>query len=387
MRRMQTPYFLGEGITTALGDDAASCVDALRKSPSLPAEVNCEIADQVVSIPCYWLKSFPLEMGEQRMYRVLDRVIEQALDEADLTTKQRRGTTLFIGSSSFDIAVMEQRYRTELITEGANAVALRNCGIGNLAVYIQQRFRLHGEDFSFNTACTASANALMYAAQMIRCGQIEHALVVGIELFNEITALGFHGLELLTDAPMKPFDRARNGLILGEGCAALVLGSKRPNEAAFYFKGGANLCDTHSITAANSNGYSIALVIEQALQNAGIDSGDINALKVHGTASLLNDEAEAAGIRRIFNPVPTLCALKPYIGHTFGACGLNELILFYRALQAGFLVATPGICAQDSDLGVRLNQHCSSAQPGHYMLNYFGFGGSNTSLVISNHDE
>lgn len=387
MRRVRTPYFLGAGIITALGDDVASCVAALREHPSLPPEISFEIADQVVNIPCYWLKSFPLEMGEQRMYRVLDRVIEQALDEADLSTKQRRATALFVGSSSFDIAVMEQRYRTELVTDGANAVALRNCGIGNLAVYIQRRFRFLGQDYSFNTACTASANALMYAAQMIRRGQIEHALVVGIELFNEITALGFHGLELLTHAPMKPFDRARDGLVLGEACAALVLGSERIDKNTFYLRGGANLCDTHSITAANSNGSSIALVIGQALESANIDCGDINALKVHGTASLLNDEAEAAGIRRIFNPLPALCALKPYIGHTFGACGLTELILFYRALQADFLVATPGICAQDSDLGVRLNQHYDSAQPGSYLLNYFGFGGNNTSLVISNRDE
>jgi 3-oxoacyl-[acyl-carrier-protein] synthase-1 len=91
---------------------------------------------------------------------------------------------------------------------------------------------------------------------------------------------------------------------------------------------------------------------------------------------------------RVFQELPPVAALKPYIGHTLGGCGLNELLLFRAAAESGFLIATPGIaCAGEdgaSDLGVKLNQTERDLPRGHYMLNYFGFGGNNTSLILSN---
>jgi 3-oxoacyl-[acyl-carrier-protein] synthase-1 len=99
---------------------------------------------------------------------------------------------------------------------------------------------------------------------------------------------------------------------------------------------------------------------------------------------LSNDEAEAAGMRRVFAQMPPLTALKPYLGHTLGACGLNELLLFCAAAEQGFLIATPGIGAGDETLGVTLNQSSCELPRGNFMLNYFGFGGNNTSLIVSN---
>jgi 3-oxoacyl-[acyl-carrier-protein] synthase I len=182
---------------------------------------------------------------------------------------------------------------------------------------------------------------------------------------------------------MRPFDRRRSGLVPGEACAAVVI-SCEPTGTAWTFAGGANLCDTHSISATNPDGSAIADVIHQAAQASSIDLTEIGALKTHGTASLSNDEAEVAGLRRVFERPPTLCALKPYIGHTYGACGIVELALFCGAISRGVLPATPGICAGDSDLNVMLNQEARTPPPGKFMLNYFGFGGSNTSLVVAN---
>jgi len=124
--------------------------------------------------------------------------------------------------------------------------------------------------------------------------------------------------------------------------------------------------------------------MRQALASAGLQPSAINALKVHGTASLLNDEAEAAGMQQVFTQLPSLCALKPLIGHTLGACGLNELILFCEAARMGFLIGTPGVCANKSDLGIALNQYPTPLPAGNFMLNYFGFGGNNTSLIVTN---
>ncbi len=206
--------------------------------------------------------------------------------------------------------------------------------------------------------------------------------MLGVEVLNHITALGFHGLGLLTRSVMKPFDAARDGLVLGEAASALLLGPGGGSD--FRLLGGANLCDTHSMSAANADGSSVAAVIATALAEANLPVNAIAAIKAHGTASLLNDEAESAGLLRLFGSatLPTVCALKPFIGHTLGACGLTELILFWQALQHGFVPATPGIGADVSVLGMTLNQQRHAVAGNAFLINYFGFGGNNTALVI-----
>jgi 3-oxoacyl-[acyl-carrier-protein] synthase-1 len=225
----------------------------------------------------------------------------------------------------------------------------------------------------------------MAAKRQLAAGVIDYALVVGVELFNNITAQGFSSLGLLTSSVMKPFDASRDGLVLGESVAALVLGSARQRDAShFYLAGGANRSDAHSITSITADGSTVASVMNQALASANCKPEAIAAIKVHGTASLANDEAEAAGMHRVFASLPKVCALKPFIGHTLGACGLTELILFYRALEAGFLIATPGISVEPGELRVALNQQpqFSPSMSNSYLLNYFGFGGNNSALVI-----
>src|SRR5690606_23448456 len=117
----------------------------------------------------------------------------------------------FVGSSSFDISVSEHHYQQAQQTCGAAIPLDSSPSFGKLADTLRQRFGLYGPEFSFNTACTSSANALWYASRLLATGTVRHALVVGVELLNDMTALGFHGLGLLTPTVMKPFDAARNG--------------------------------------------------------------------------------------------------------------------------------------------------------------------------------
>jgi len=377
---MIRPCFLGSGIATHLGIGVEENLAALHEPPRPPQHLARRIDDRVESIPYKPLRGFPLESAEARLDDVIDTVIEEALDEAGLRPSELGRMALFVGSSSFDISVSESRYREELAA-GGDALPLRSSSFGNLAEAVRERFGLRGEDYTFNTACTASANGAWYAARLIQNRAIDHALVLGVEIINDLTALGFFGLGLLTRSTMQPFDPGRDGLVLGEACSALVLGPGDPGR--FHLRGGANLCDTHSMVAANTDGSAVAAVIDQALADAELSASAIAAVKAHGTATPSNDEAEAAGMLRSFATVPPICALKPFIGHTLGACGLTELVLFYRAIEHGFLIATPGIGADPAALGVMLNQTERSMTAGHFMLNSFGFGGNNTSLVIS----
>lgn len=379
--------FLGAGIHSSLGNGVEANLAALKTAPQAPTLLNNTVTDEALQIPYKLLFESPLTELQYRLYRVIDDVAEQALSDAGLSESERRNMSLYLGSSSFDIGVSEANYQRQLAGEGESckALALPDPSMANLADYLVGSLGIRGEDVSFNTACTASANALLTAVAHVEAGLIDHALVVGVELYNDVTALGFYSLDLLTRSVMRPFDSARDGLVLGEGVSALVIGrDPKDGRRRFHLRGGANLCDTYSITMSNVDGSAIAEVMTRALANAGVSAAELDVIKVHGTASLANDEAESVGMHAVFSSLPRVCALKPFIGHTLGACGLNELILFYRAIEAGFLIATPGISADAGDLNVVLNQRLSSVESGCFMLNYFGFGGNNTSLIISN---
>ena len=379
--------FLGSSIHSSLGNGIDANLAALKTPPQAPTLLSNTVTDENLQIPYKLLADTPLQQRQQRLYRVIDEVVAQALSDAGLSEQQRHNMSVYLGSSSFDIGVSEADYQQQLAndSESDKALALPDPSMANLADYLVRSLGIRGEDVSFNTACTASANALLTAVANVEAGLVDHALVLGVELYNDVTALGFYSLDLLTRSIMRPFDSARDGLVLGEGMSALVIG-RDPDDGRrrFHLRGGANLCDTYSITMSNVDGSAIADVMSQALANAGVSAAEIDVIKVHGTASLANDEAEAAGMHAVFPVLPRVCALKPFIGHTLGACGLNELILFYRAIEAGFLIATPGISADVGDLNVMLTQQLSPLASGCFMLNYFGFGGNNTSLIISN---
>lgn len=379
---MRRAWFHGAGLHTTLAATLSENLDALPAGQPPPGITPVPLGEAIEQVPSMLLSGLPLTDIETRLWRALEPVIDAALAASDLTPLQRERTALFLGTSSLDISVTEAIYARALKVDAAHPL-MTNAAMGGLAETIARRFGLRGPDYTINTACTSSANALIYADAMIREGLIDHALIVGLEIFNVITALGFQSLALLAPNGMRPFDAARAGLVLGEGVSALVVGAT-PGPSGFRLRAGANLCDTHGVSAANPDGSTVAAVMQQALDAAGLNPSDILAVKAHGTASLLNDEAEAAGMHRVFPAVPPMLAMKPFIGHTFGACGLNELLLVCGAIERGHLPPMPGISAEPGELGLTLNQTWAPVAKGAVLLNYFGFGGNNTSLVVAN---
>lgn len=375
---------LSSDIHCSLGDSVPACLDALRSAPLAPEILINNDTEETLRIPYKLLQCAPLHDVQSRLFEVVIDVAEKAIAGAGLNAGQRQHLGLFVGSSSFDVSVSEALFKHELDISD-RALALRDPSFGRLANKLLQALDIRGPDFSVNTACTASANALVSAIEQVEAGLLEYALVLGVEMYNDLSALGFQSLGLLTPSVMKPFDSDRDGLVLGEGVSAVVVGrDPGDGERRFWLRGSASLCDTYSISAAAPDGSTIRQVMDMCLHDAGITASGIAAIKVHGTASLSNDEAESAGMREVFTSMPPVCALKPHIGHTLGACGLNELVLFCAAQEAGFLVPTPGISAEPGELGILLNQSAMSLAPGNFMLNYFGFGGNNCSLILSN---
>jgi 3-oxoacyl-(acyl-carrier-protein) synthase len=247
------------------------------------------------------------------------------------------------------------------------------------------KYDIKGPCYTITTACTSSANCLLYAASLIQTGQINRAIVIGYDLFNELGFYGFESLKLIEPGVYKPFDKDRIGVIMGEGCGVVVLDKAPKTRRDFRFIGGSNACDTFNVTTHNAQGDEIAHVIIEAMNNCNLSVNDIDAVKAHATGSPVNDVTEFNGMKLAFGEaMPPFTGIKPYIGHTVGASGVIELIIITESVLRGFFPATPGFESVDEEINARPITENLTIREGNFMLNFFGFGGNCTSYIISN---
>lgn len=378
---MKAVYMAGMALNCALGDSRSACVSALRAGEIALTDVALDMFEEPLALRYFRIADGADLLDPERMQRLLPPVLEEALAHAGIEASQRRNLPLFIGSSCFSIRIEEQRYAQELAQDPTHALAMSQAGFDGVAALVRNVTGSHGPAFTCNTACTSAANALLAAQRAIAIGRYPAALVVGVELASLTTLSGFSALQLLAD-DLKPFDAARAGTVLGEGISAVVLRAKPGARSLPRITAGASQCDTHGVTGANPDGSSVAAIMERVLQATGIRASAIRTLKAHATGTPSNDAAEARGMHRVFAKLPPVCALKGWLGHTLGASGLNELVLFASALEQGFVPAGAGFESVDDDLNVSPLQSERPAQCGHYLLNQFGFGGNNTVLML-----
>jgi 3-oxoacyl-[acyl-carrier-protein] synthase-1 len=379
-------YIRGQAVHCALGDDIEHILASMQTRQVPVTDVPLSLTDSNYSRPYYRLSSKdsnPNRCGENYYYEILFNTIESAIDRSGLRSDEVEEMPVFFGSTSNDIPIYEHTYMSS-----RNVLSQTSSGYGNIANEIANRFNIQAACYTFTTACTSSANGIIFAADMIALGFIERALVVGYDLFSNLGFYGFESLKLISPAPCKPFDKTREGIIIGEGCGALILDKNNSTPDGFHYLGGANICDTYSVTTHNPAGDQIAAVMREALNRAGIEPQEIDAVKAHATGSYHNDLTEGNGLNQVFkNQMPPVTGLKPFIGHTVGACGVIELILFTAAIKNGFMPATLGFEEIDDEINIAPITEPVSIQAGTFLLNYFGFGGNCVSLVVSNRPE
>lgn len=390
----------GTGLSCALGDTPADAVDQLADGVD-PVQVPMGTDGEHQCPLMAWRQHCPGqadgEAESERLNRMIDNAVAQAIAPLRDQGIDLSDTAILVGSTSKDIGVTEAAYRADLAAGRLDApprydsrhagVLLSQLGYGTLASRIANRFRLDGLHWTFNTACASSANAMLYATRLIQAGVIRRALVVGIEFGNLLSLEGFSSLMLISPTTMRPFDRDRDGVVLGEGTGAMLLGradelDPAPGYEGMRLLGGSTRGDSSSVTTSSQPG--IRAVMCEALANAGLAPGDIGAIKVHGTSTPANDLVEGRALREVFGAgLPPFTTLKSAVGHTLGACGPIETILFFESLRRGWIPATSGFRKLDEDIGIAPLDRDLADPGGAIMLNFFGFGGSNTTLLVS----
>lgn len=283
---------------------------------------------------------------------------------------------LIIASTGLNIQHFETLARTQ-----KNFTADSSTPLNLLALTLQDQYGFAAA-FCLNTACTSAANALLYGARLIKQQQYSHVLVLAFETPSEIAMQGFSALELTSSSGhYRPFHPLRDGLVLGESYAAALLSNEPCTKPIARLLGGFSACDTSSLTGTLEDGSHIAWVMQQALMDAQCSSSDIDLIKLHGTATQANDLAESNGMQDWLraDAVPALCVMKPWLGHTLGACGLSETLLLLECLKNQHIPVMPD--SQTCSLPLAQNSAWLLTKT-RVLANFFGFGGNNASLIL-----
>jgi 3-oxoacyl-[acyl-carrier-protein] synthase II len=248
------------------------------------------------------------------------------------------------------------------------------------------------------TACAASAQAIGEAFDLIRMGRADAMICGGSEAaVCEISVAGFAAMKALSGrngdptAASRPFDAGRDGFVIGEGAASLILEER---EAALRrgapilaeVAGYGSTSDAHHITSPHPSGDGAVRSMLLACADAGVDPTQVGYINAHGTSTLPNDRTETMAVHQVFSTPPPMSSTKSMTGHTLGAAGALESVVCLQVLATG--VAPPTINLETPDPECDLDYISGSARPLRtdvVMTNSFGFGGHNATLIFRRH--
>ncbi len=256
---------------------------------------------------------------------------------------------------------------------------------------ISMRYGLRGPNETITTACAASTHAIGYAARLIAwdmcdavvTGGAESAgCAIGVASFGNMTALS-------TSGSSRPFDVDRDGFVLGEGAAVLILeewsaAEGRGATIVGEVLGAGSNADAHHITAPAPGGIGAIACMRLALDDAGLEPGDIGHINAHGTSTPLNDAAEAAAITEIFGPSGVaMTSTKGVTGHALGAAGALEAVAMLLAMDQRLIPPTAGTTVVDPEFDIDLVVGSARPwEPAPSISNSLGFGGHNGSIIL-----
>ena len=276
--------------------------------------------------------------------------------------------------------------------------------IGNIAAaQIAIAHGIHGPSLTLNTACSAGGDAMMTAAMLLRAGEAEAILAVGGEsILCPIVVSGLAQAKALSrrnDDPehaCRPFDLDRDGFVIGEGGGALVIETEehalaRGAKIHAVLAGWANTSDAHHVTAPCPDGAGAAACMKRALARADMQPSDIGYINAHGTSTMLGDKAETLAIKAVFGgreSAPPISATKSATGHLMGAGGLTESIACIKAIQDGILPPTLHLTTPDPECDLDFVPNTARrVQIDAAMSNSLGFGGQNSSIILSRYQK
>lgn len=265
---------------------------------------------------------------------LLEEVVAAALAEAELPEDAVVG--LVCGTSSGSVCGPWERWHRAVLA--GSPASDKGTGRDDPARRVAARLRLAGPVTTLSTVCVSGTAALAVAEGWLRDGLADAVVAAGVDALSLFVHAGFSGLGALSASRPRPFHPDRDGLLLGEGAAALVLGAPGAGPAPAWLAGTALASDATHMTAPDRDARGAITALRAALRAARLGTEAVQAVSVHGTGTRFNDAMEATALERVFGDQPlSVHGVKHAIGHTMGAAGAIEAALVVHALRRGEL--------------------------------------------------
>jgi 3-oxoacyl-[acyl-carrier-protein] synthase II len=402
----------GLGVVSSLGNDVEIFYQNLLAGKSGAALITEFPCDEFPTRIAATIKEFdPGEYIDKKQARRIDKFIsygivagKKAVEHASLAgdaleALDRKRCGIILGSGMGGMGIFVEGVQT-LNEKGPRRVTpffvpyiLTNMAGGLLGIDLG----FMGPNYSISTACATGNNSIIAAAKHIQSGEADLMLCGGVEA--AVIPMGLAGfcackaLSQRNDAPKKasrPWDKGRDGFLMGEGAGVLVLENLEHARArgapilAEYLGGGLS-CDAHHMTEPRSDGEGVALCINRALEDAGIAPELIDYINAHATSTPAGDMAEVNAMKKIFARPEKIAmnATKSMIGHSLGAAGGIEAVVTVKAILDGIIHPTINLDDPEPDLAFYVPKKAEKLQIRAALSNSFGFGGHNATVVFA----
>lgn len=384
----------GVGVVTALGVGVEKNILAMRNCTtgisSRPAILNTKLLLPVGELrlsnrELSELLSLPFSANLPRTALLGILAVREAVNSAGISLNSR--IALVSASSVAGMDLTENFYK-EFVKDNTKGrlrnVRMHDCG--TIAHTIAKYSGITGYVSDISTACSSAANAIIYAAKLLKHNIVDCVVAGGCDALSLFTLNGFNALKILDENICRPFDESRSGLNLGEGAGYIVMqrADSECQSRFCSFASGVNANDAFHQTASSDLGNGPFIAMSKAVAEAGISVNEVSYINAHGTATVNNDASESVAFTRLFgNKVPPFSSTKAFTGHTLAACGGVEAVFAALAVKNGFLYPNLNFSVPIEKSGLkpvacfRKDQNIDCV-----MSNSFGFGGNCSSLIF-----
>lgn len=376
----------------------------IKKLEGFDPQISSQIAGQVTGFNCeeYFSRKEARKMDIYCQYALASAI--KAMDDSELKDYDEDKLGVITGTGIGGMETYEKQLK-RFISRGPRRVSpffipmmISNIAAGRIGI----RFNAKGINFNVTSACTSSANAIGEAFRAIKHGAADAVIACGAEAsVTPFTMAGFSVMRALStrnDSPQtasRPFDKNRDGFVLSEGAATLILeeyehaknrGAKIYSEIVGY---GAT-CDAYHITMPAPSGMGGAQAMKNALISANIQPEDVQYVNAHGTSTPLNDKSETAAIKIAFGEHANnlkINSSKSMLGHLLGAAGAIESVIVVKSLCEQQIHPSINITTPDPECDLDYNpEETIDLEIEHAITNSFGFGGHNASLIFKKYE-
>lgn len=388
----------GKGVISAIGNNVQETLTSLKNLHSGVDKISVLRTNYSTKLPAAEVKisneelayMAGLETTSPRTALLSLIAAKEALEDANIPNIQQWRTGLISANTVGAMDKTEDIYKFYMADSSTPHLREEsNYDSGEVTELVADKLGIKDHITTISTACSSSANTIMYAARMIKNGLLDVAVAGGTDGMSRFTLNGFNSLMILDDKPCTPYDDNRKGLNLGEGAGYVVLVSdqvaatlsKKPIAAV---TGYANANDAFHQTASSPEGKGNFLAMTGALEMSGLNSEDIDYINLHGTGTMNNDLSEGMAVQRIFKKVPKVSSTKPYTGHTLGACAGIEAVFCMLSMEHNLIFPNLRFETKMKELDfLPVTDLQEGVDVNHAMSNSFGFGGNCSSLIFS----